>query len=443
MANEYTRWAEQLFDPGRAGEKPEALRGVRVLDPGIVVLGPVAAALLAEFGAEVIKIEMPGIGDRLIRAVTPWARFWQNAALNQFQEGRNKYHVTIDLHRPEGQRLFRDLAARSDVVVDNFVSGTMDEWGIGYRQLSEINPRIIYVALTGFGQWGPRSSWPAFDAIAQAVSGLASITGFPDGPFVKSGTWIGDYAGAMFGATAVLAALHWRERSGKGQVIDLSQSMALMRTLDWTWAFEGLTGRERMRAGNRDPAVSPSGYFRCRDGLVAVGAAGDAAFAGLCAAMGRPELAGEPRFATNADRTRVEAARELGAIVESWAAGQTRAEVEAAALAHGFAAAPVMDFGEIYHDEHCRARGTVTMFEDSVYGPVAHPGPTPKLSGTPPRLRWSGRPVGFHNAYVFSEVLGLSDEEIRALEEAGVIGAWQEGPGRSPPEGWSGAGRTV
>jgi crotonobetainyl-CoA:carnitine CoA-transferase CaiB-like acyl-CoA transferase len=131
MADEYSRWASELFDPGRAGEKPEALRGVRVLDPGIVVMGPVAAALLAEFGAEVIKIEMPGTGDRLIRAVTPWARFWQNAALNQFQEGRNKYHVTIDLHQPDGQRLFRDLAARSDVVIDNFVSGTMDEWGLG------------------------------------------------------------------------------------------------------------------------------------------------------------------------------------------------------------------------------------------------------------------------------------------------------------------------
>lgn len=441
MVDEYTHWASELFDPGRAGEKPEALRGVRVLDPGIVVMGPVAATLLAEFGAEVIKIEMPGIGDRLIRAVTPWARFWQNAALNQFQEGRNKYHVTIDLHQPDGQRLFKDLAARSDVVIDNFVSGTMDEWGLGYRQLAEINPGIVYLALTGFGQWGPHSGWPGFDAIAQAVSGLASITGFPEGPFVKSGTWIGDYAGAMFGATAVLAALHWRERSGKGQMIDLSQSMALMRTLDWTWVFESLTGRERERAGNTDPAISPSGYFRCADGMIAIAAAGDAAFAGLCAAIGRPDLAREPRFAANADRTRVRAAAELAAIVESWAAGQTRAQVAAAAQEHGFAAAPVLDFGEIYHDEHYRARGTVAIFDDPVYGEVAHPGPVPKLSATPPRLRWSGCPVGFHNNYVFSNVLGLSAEEIRALEESGVIGAWQEGPGRSPPEGWSGAGR--
>ncbi len=402
------------------------------------------SSYLAEFGAEVIKVELPGSGDPL-RSITPQARFWKNAALAWLNEARNKYHVAFDVRKPEGQALFKALAAKSDVVVENFKAGTMEaKWGIGYRQLRELNPRLIYVANTGFGQWGPFSEGRAsYDAIAQSVSGMAVITGFPERNPLKSGAWIGDYFGALMAAVAVLVALHWRDRTGEGQFVDLAQSEALIRALDWTWVHHGLTGESRGRYGNRDVAICPSDIFRCRDGFAAIAAPSDAAFRGLCRAMGRPELADDPRFRTELERLKEDHATALLAFIAAWAKDKTVAEVDELGSRFGFASAPVATAQDHYHDPHLHERGSVWELDDPIYGTVVEYGPVPKLSGTPGRLKWAGKPVGLDNDYVLTTLLGLSRDEIEELETRGIVGSWSDMIGRKPPDGWKGEGKAL
>src|SRR5262249_19635761 len=252
---EYFRWTAELFDRAKVFDKPDALAGIRVLELTTLILGPSTADFLGEFGAEVIKVELPPAGDTM-RYVTPRGTFWQNASLGFFPENHSKYHVGIDLHKEEGKGLFKQLAARADVFVENFRAGTLDRWGIGYRDLSALNPRLVYVANSGFGQWGPFALGRAsYDAVAQTVSGMIGITGFPGRPPITCGIFLGDWFGAMLAATAALVALHHRRRTGQGQLIDYAQSEGLIRSLDWTWLLHGLTGESRGPAGNRDRAL--------------------------------------------------------------------------------------------------------------------------------------------------------------------------------------------
>ena len=437
----YFDWAARLLDLGAVPAKPEALRGVRVLDLSVIIFGPATADFLGELGAEVIKVELPGGGD-VTRILGGAKAFWKNTSPFFFPQNHSKYHVGIDMHRPEGQALIRKLAARSDVLVENFKAGTLEtKFGLGYRQLAEVNPRLIYVANTGFGQWGPFAEGRAsYDGLAQAVSGLTAISGFPGGLPTKMGIYIGDWMGACFAALGVLAALHYRTRTGKGQFLEMAQCEALVRTMDWTWVYAGLTGKDRAQTGNRDPAFSPSGVFHCRDGFVAIVAATDGEFRGLAEAMERPGLAGDPRFATPEARRAEESVRALEAVIEPWCRDRTRAEVEALGRERGFAAARVMTARDHFEDPHFRARGAVWELEDPVYGHLTDYGPAPKLSATPARYKWVGPPVGMHNDYIFSRVLGLAAEELRTLEEAGVIGKWADRVGAKPPDGWAGEG---
>lgn len=439
--SDYFAWTAEAFDLARLHAKPEALRGVRVLDLSVIIFGPATADFLGELGAEVIKVEMPGGGD-VTRILGGAQAFWKNTSPFFFPQNHSKYHVAIDMHASEGQALIRKLAARSDVLVENFKAGTLEKkFGLGYRQLAEANPRLIYVANTGFGQWGPFAEGRAsYDGLAQAVSGVTAISGFPGALPTKMGIYIGDWMGACFAALEVLAALHYRERTGRGQFLEMAQCEALVRTMDWTWVYAGLTGKDRPQTGNRDPAFSPSGAFRCRDGFVAIVAGTDREFRGLAEALGRLELAADPRFATAEARREALHARALEELLEAWCREKTRAEVEALARAHGFAAAPVMSARDHYEDPHLRARGAVWELEDPVYGHLTDYGPAPKLSGTPARYKWVGPPVGMHNDYVFTRVLGLTAAEIRALEEAGVIGKWADRLGAKPPDGWTGEG---
>jgi len=435
-AEGYADWAARLFDPARLHVKPEALRGIRVLDLSVIIFGPATADFLGELGAEVVKVEMPGSGD-VTRILGHAGCFWQNVSVAFFPQNHSKYHVGIDLHHPEGQELVRRLAARSDILVENFKPGTTEtKWGLGYRQLRALNPRLIYVANTGFGQWGPFAEGRAsYDGLAQAVSGLTAITGFEGALPTKVGNYLGDWFGACLAALGALAALHWRDRTGEGQFVEMAQCEGLLRALDWTWLYAGLTGRDRPKTGNRDPVFVPSGIFPCRDGHVAVVAGTDAEFQGLARALGRPELAEDPRFRTAAARRDPASIAALEALLAAWCRPQDRAGVVEAARAHGFAAAPVMTAADQYHDAHFRARRSVWELDDALYGCVVDYGPAPKLSATPARHKWAGRPVGWHNSHVLRGILGLSDAAIADLERRGVIGRWADRPGAGPPAG--------
>lgn len=433
----YFAWADEAFDRRAVFDKPEALKGIRVVELCTLILGPATTDYLGEFGAEVIKVELPGTGDTM-RYVSPEAYFWRNLCLGFTPQNHNKYHLGLDVHHEEGKALFRRLAEKADVVVENVRPGTMDRWGIGYRQLSVPNPRLIYLAATGFGQWGPFSVGRAsYDILAQAQSGLASIGGFAGRAPLKVGIYIGDYFGALMNATMILMALHYRERTGKGQFLEYSQAEGLMRILDWTWISEGLTGKARGRTGNRDVAISPSDIFRCKDGMVAIAAGADEEFAGLCQAMKRPQLARDRRFKTLAARLKEENNRALNAIIGDWAAGRTTRELDALGQRFGFAAAPVQTSKDHYEDPHLRARGSVWQYEDPLYGEMVEYGPAPKLSETPGRITWGAKPVGFHNAYVLRRLLGLTSKEIASLQERKIIGKWIDRVGAKPPDNWT------
>ncbi|HWU41466.1 MAG TPA: CoA transferase [Candidatus Acidoferrum sp.] len=436
-SKEYFTWADRTFDVREAFDKPEALTSIRVIELCTLILGPATTDFLGEFGAEVIKVELPGTGDTM-RYVPPDGWFWRNLCFGFATQNHGKYHVGIDVHDPEGKELFRRLVAKADVVVENVRPGTMDRWELGYRQLSQVNPRLIYLAATGFGQWGPFSVGRAsYDLLAQAASGLASITGFSGRSPMKSGIFLGDYFGALLNCIAIMAALHSRERSGQGQFIELSQAEGLMRSMDWTWIFQGLSGKERERSGNRDVAISPSDIFRCQDGLVAIAAGCDEEFTGLCKAIGQPALAKDKRFSTLKARLMEEHNVALNKIIAAWAVNRTVTEVDVLGQKFGFATAPVQSAKDHHADAHLRARGAVWQYEDPVYGEVVEYGSAPKLSKTPGRIKWLSRPVGFHNQYVFRKLLGLTSAQITALEEQRVIGKWADRVGAKPPEDWT------
>ncbi|HSL99869.1 MAG TPA: CoA transferase [Candidatus Limnocylindria bacterium] len=398
--------------------KPEALRGIRVLELATRIFGPATSDYLGEFGAEVIKVELPGTGD-LMRYVAPEGFYWQDVSPAFLPQNRNKLHVGVDVRLPEGRDLFTRIAEKSDVVVENLRAGTMDRWGIGYRQLKEKNPGLVYAANSGFGQWGPYAKGRAsYDATAQAVSGMSAITGFPGRPPVRVGLWIGDFTGSLCSAIAILASLAARRRTGEGQMIDLAQGEALIRALDWTWMYADISGRDRERAGNRDVTFPPSGIYRCADGFVAISARDDAERGGIAKTLG-------VSTATPED-------------VASFAAPRTRAEIVRISEEAGFSAAPVQGGRDQYHNSHLRARGTVWELTDPLYGRIDEFGPVPKLSESPGRIKWTAKPVGYHNEEVFGGLLGLSKTEREELERKKVIGKWADAPGARPPHGEAG-----
>lgn len=435
---EYFKWAEALLDPAKTFEKPEALADIKIVELCTLILGPSLPSYLSELGATVFKVELPGAGDTM-RSLTPFAHFFRGCALGWLKEARNKYHLAIDVRVPEGKEVFRDLVKRSDVVVENLRAGTMDRWGIGYRQLREVNPGIIYIALNGFGQWGPYLERPSYDAIAQSESGMAWITGFPDKLPLKSGIWLADYFGGLMGAAGVLGALAYRDKTGKGQFIEYSQAENLMRVMDWTWLYQHFTGKQRERYGNRDVSICPSDIFQCKDEMVGIGAATQAQFAGLCKAMGKSELAGDSRFANHLDRLQEENAVALLDIIRQWAVGKTYAEIDQLACQNGFGAHKVCNGKDHFHDEHLIKRNFTYTVHDPIYGDVVEEGIVPKLSETPGRIKWVGKPVGFDNEYVLKLFLGMKTDRIKGLKERNIIGKWvDKPPGRRPPEGWDG-----
>lgn len=426
---------KKILDPNEAGEKPEALEGVRVLELANVVLGPAAADFLAEFGAEVIKVELPRIGD-VMRYVTPQFFFYKNLSPGFEEQNHNKYHIAIDMRKPEGQELIRRLVRKCDVVIENFRPGTLDSWGIGYRQLSKIKPDLIYLALSGFGQWGANAHRVSYDAVAQAESGLMWITGFPERDPIKCGVWILDFSTSITGAIAVLAALIYRKNTGKGQFIDISQVETAIRWMDWTWIYIGLTGKDRIRCGNRDLAIVPSNVYRCRDGFVAIAAFREEEFRGLCEAMKRPDLYEE--YADPLSRLSEEASTAIDNAISEWVQKRSVSELEELGKKHGFACSKVLGARDVYESPHFRERRSVWFLTDHLYGELAEVQAV-KMSETPGRIKWVARPVGFDNEYVFTNLLGISKEEMKNLEERGIIGKWGDSKSTQPPDDWDGS----
>lgn len=400
---------------------PKALEGVRALDLGIFLAGPFCSTLLAEFGATVYKVEQPGAGDPMRRIGGPEAMA-QGRNLWWAQESRNKKSVTCDLRTPRGQQLMRDLARHVDVVAESFLPGTLEGWGLGYDDLRAINPGIILVRVSGFGQSGPNRQRPGFARIAQAYAGLTYLAGESGGPPLTPGsTSLADYGAGLFAAFGTLVALQHRQRTGEGQVVDMALFESIFRLMDTLAIVYGVHGVVRDRLGRFTPLAAPHGQYPTKDGRwVTIACITDQQFAGLVAALGRPELAADERFQSG--RSRAAHGDVLNALVEELTARHTLADILDMLDRHGVPGCPVNSIADIFADAHFWERGDLVRVADPVLGDIAVPGPVPHLSRTPGRIEHLG-PVapGEHNAEVYCGVLGLSAAELEALQRAGVI----------------------
>jgi CoA:oxalate CoA-transferase len=396
---------------------PKALDDVRIVDLTRVIAGPYATTLLGDMGAQIIKVELPGRGDD--------ARYGYPAvdgvpivflALN-----RNKKGITLDVRKPQGAELLRRLVREADVLVENFSAGTMDKWGLGYQALSAINPRLIYATLSGFGQTGPYAERTSYDIIAQAMGGLMAMTGFPDGPPTRGGGALGDFIGGVFMATGILTALHYRDRTGKGQLVDISNMDVVFSMLDNWPTVHGVTGRLPERTGNRHPFTAPYDCFKATDGYVVIGVGNSLLFRALVTAMGMPELAQDRRF--KSAPARLERHDEVNRLVGDWVKDRTVDEVMNVLGPTGanIPCAPVMTVDRLMTDPQIRARDMIVNLPHALLGQIPVSGVPFKLSESPGQLDHLGPDLGQHNDEIYRSVLGLTEDEIQQLQADGVI----------------------
>ena len=393
------------------------LHGIRVLDLGTMIAGPVAATLLADFGAEVIKVEQPQGGDT-IRSNGPMCEgqsLWWNV------EGRNKRSITLDLRVPEGQALLRQLVASADVLVENFRPGTLARWGLDYPALQAVNPRLVMLSVSGYGQTGPNAQRAAYDRIALAFAGFLHITGEADGPPLRPGTAVADYLGALMGAFAVMLALYHRDaRDGPGQHIDLALFEAVFRFSDVLITAYDKLGVVRQRRGNLHFAAAPGNHFRTQDGrYLVLTVSNDGIFRRLCEAMEAPELLADSRFASHA--LRWQHIDDINARVGDWIASRPVAEVSARLDRHGLAYSLVYSAADIATDPHYAARETIATVATRVLGDLKMPAPQPRLSATPAAPPRPAPDLGQDTDAILSELLGLGRDAIDRLRSAGVV----------------------
>lgn len=399
--------------------QPQPLSGVRVVDVGNFLAGPYAAAVMGEFGADVIKVEHPIGGDPLRRFGTATAR--PDATLAWLSESRNKRSVTIDLLQAEGVKLFLKLIAKSDVLVENFRPGTMESWGLTWDALREANPKLVMLRVTGYGQTGPYRRRHGFAHIAQAFGGLNYLAGYPGETPVLPGTVpLGDYIASLFGAIGVLVALRHAEDTGRGQIVDVGIYEAVFRVLEELAAVYGLHGKVREREGSGSFVACPHGHFRTRnDKWIAIACTTDKMFERLAAAMGRPELASAAIYGDQ--RKRLAARDDVNRIVSDWVASLDRSEVLDKCLAEEVPAGKVNSIADIFADEHFQARGNLARVPAEELGELVVPGVVPTLSATPGRIRHLGPPLGNATTDVLQGLLGLRADELRRLRQHKTI----------------------
>jgi crotonobetainyl-CoA:carnitine CoA-transferase CaiB-like acyl-CoA transferase len=394
------------------------LKGVRVLDIATFIAAPFAATCMSEFGADVVKIEKPGEGDYLRNLGTKSEAgdtYWW------FNDARNKRCVTLDLKVPEGKEVFERMVQDADVVVENFRPGTLERWGLGYEELSAINPRLIMLRVSAYGQEGPKRELPGFARIAQAYAGLSYLTGEPDtAPLIAGSTTLADYLTGLYGAFGIMLALRERDMSGVGQFIDLALHDGIFRFLDEIACVFDKTGFVRERSGTETHSAVPHSHYPTGDdGWVAIACTNDKMFERLCTVMGRLELVAADRFGLKAERLAHRA--EVNGIVADWTGSLTREEVIARCAEGGVPCGPVSSIADIFKEEQFWVRDTLMRVADDRLGKLAVQGVIPKLSRTPGTIRHLGLPMASHNEAVYQGEMGMSEDELDRLRKAGAI----------------------
>lgn len=431
-------WAKARTLPGMAPAKPEALENLVVLDISYGNIGGlVCSSVLSEMGALVIRIEPPE-GD-VAREYTPFGFKHHETGLGYLAEARNKYHITLNISSPEGREMLKTLAGHADVLIETFKPGHLDSLDVGYRQLRELNPRLIYAGLSTYGQFGPMAATGRMSSEIgnQAYSGLVYINGEPagDGPSeyavpTKVGSWYGWYAEGLFGAYGILLALYHREESGEGQLVDISGAECIMKFIDYNLSWFHMGEQTKERLGNYDPSIFPYTFIRCKDGYTFIAAYNDEAFKTLMEIIERPELAEDPRFCSFMHRTSLENEQALQEVLEGWSTSYpvdevidrvqqviSRKEGRAAAVVTGKVTRP----SETVNEQNWWDRGSFVEIDDPCYGKLTVQGPLWKMSATPPRLKWACRPVGADNESIYLKYAGLGRTALDKLRQDGVI----------------------
>jgi formyl-CoA transferase len=400
-------------------QNTSALKDIRVVELGQLLAGPFCGQLLGDMGADVIKVEPPhvdgkGGGDPM--------RVWGQGDEKVTWEviARNKRSVSANLRVPEGQALVRKLIATADVLIENFKPGTLERWGLGPDTLLAEQPGLIIARMSGYGQDGPYSDRAGFGGIGEAMGGWRYIVGEPDRPPSRMGVSIGDTLTATYGAMGVLAALHVRDRTGKGQVIDAALYESVLQVMEGLVPEYDRMGLIRERSGSILTGIAPSNVYSCKDGPFMIGANKDSLWKRLASAMGRPELGDDPRYATHLARG--ERQTELDDLINAWTANYTIDEVDALMIEHSIPAGRVYRASDMIADPHFQARAAIIEVETETRGPLKMQSTFPRLSATPSSVR---RPapsvVGQHNAEVYGDLLGMAPAELEALAAAGVI----------------------
>jgi len=394
---------------------PGALEGLRVVEMGQLIAGPFAAKTLGDFGADVIKIEPPGAGDPLRN----WRLIQDGTSVWWQVQSRNKRSIALDLRSAEGQDIARQLIAQADVLIENFRPGTLEGWGMDYETLSQTNPGLVMLRISGYGQTGPYRDLPGFGAIGEAMGGLRHLTGEPGRVPVRCGISIGDTLASLHGTIGVLMALYHRKvNGGRGQVIDVALHEAVLNVMESLVPEYSAFGAVREPAGSALPGIAPSNAYRCADGVVLIAGNGDSIFKRLMALMGRDDLGNDPELANNAGR--VARVQELDAAIEAWTQTRSVTEVLAALAQASVPAGRVYTARDIVEDPHYRARDMILQQQTRDGHEIEVPGIVPKLMGTPGQVRSSAPGLGDDTDAVLAE-LGMGAEQIARLRASKVV----------------------
>nr|WP_124079754.1 CoA transferase [Pigmentiphaga humi] len=394
----------------------DALAGMKVLELGSLIAGPYAGSLLAQFGAEVIKIEPPGSGDPLRN----WRRLHEGTSLWWYVQSRNKKSLALDLKSEEGQEIVRCLAAEADVLIENFRPGTLEKWNLGWEELSRVNPGLVMARISGYGQDGPASSRPGFAAIAECMGGLRHVTGYADRAPVRVGVSLGDTLASLYATIGIMMALRHRDQAGgTGQVVDVALYEAVFAVMESLVPECDLFDQVRQRTGSALPGIAPSNTYLCCDGsYVVIAGNGDAIFRRLMRAMERGDLAASPEFQDNAGRVRH--ADMLDQVIAGWTGQRPLEEVLRVLEQAEVPVGRIYTARDILNDEHYRHRGMLMPASLPDGTEVTFPGIVPKLSATPGRVKWLGPRLGEHNAEILAE-LGLTAGQLDKLRSAGIV----------------------
>ncbi|WP_218962810.1 CaiB/BaiF CoA transferase family protein [Fredinandcohnia onubensis] len=395
-----------------------ALADLRVLDIATAAAAPWASTLMADFGAEVIKVEKPNEGD----PIRSWGEQKGNVPLFWQSIGRGKKSITLDLRKEKGKEIFLSLCKTADVVVENFRSGTLERWGIGPDILHEVNPKLVILRLTGFGQFGPYSKRPGFGTLAEAMSGYSYTTGLKDGPPTLPSLPLGDGIAGIFGAFSIMVALHARnsKRIGKGQVLDLALYEPILRLLEANTIDYDQLGVIRTRQGNRLPQTTPRNLYKTLDSAwIALSGSTPATAERVLRAIGRADLISNPKFSNN--RARRENADELDELIQAWFEKHSLQEALVIMEEYEVAVAPVYSVKDVFEDPHFQERETIIKVPSEELGEVALNNVIPKMSLTPGSIRWPGPTLGKHNKEIYCNELGMCVKDLEILQQENVI----------------------